>query len=61
MTDEQTTWAADVDPIAEARRLIAEDEQHRMQACLDEIEQILDKHGMRMTVVPARVTLTPKD
>jgi hypothetical protein len=49
------------DPIAAARALIAEDEQRRMTACLADIEAVLDRHGMTFDIVPARLTLAPKD
>lgn len=45
------------DPLAEARRLLAEDEGARMQACAAEIEQVLAKHGCRLEVTPARIVL----
>ncbi|MFI2367317.1 hypothetical protein [Streptomyces sp. NPDC018833] len=47
------------DPLAEAYRLIAEREQERMQACADEIEQVLAKHGMRLDVTPAQISIVP--
>lgn len=47
------------DPLAEARRLVAEDEQQRMQACAAEVEQVLAKYGMRLDVTPAQITLVP--
>ncbi|MGW2895846.1 hypothetical protein ACWDAO_14795 [Streptomyces sp. NPDC001212] len=45
--------------MAEARRLVAEDEQQRMQACAAEVEQVLAKYGMRLDVTPAQITLVP--
>jgi hypothetical protein len=51
----------ETDPLAEARRLLAEDEQQRMQACAAEIETVLDKYGLRLIVTPARATLTAKE
>jgi hypothetical protein len=47
-------------PLAEARRLLAEHEQARMQACLTELTAVLDKYGMDLTVTPARATLVPR-
>ncbi|GAA2929947.1 hypothetical protein [Streptomyces enissocaesilis] len=47
------------DPVAEARRLIALDEQARMQACAAEIEQVLARHGMRLDVTPAQISIAP--
>jgi hypothetical protein len=51
--------AAQVDPIAEARALIAKDSQERMTACAAEIEQVLAKHGMRLETAPVQIVLVP--
>ena len=48
------------DPLDDARRLIAEHEQQRMQACAAEIEQVLARYGMRLDVTPAHISLVPK-
>ncbi|MDT0387806.1 hypothetical protein [Streptomyces dubilierae] len=49
------------DRVADARRILDEDRQRRMQACLTELEAVLDKHGMRLEVEPARAILVPRD
>lgn len=54
MTDLQET-----DPLAAARALIEQDEQDRMGVCRDEIESVLARHGMRLTITPAQITITP--
>lgn len=48
VTDEQ---------LANARRLIAENEQDRMQACAAEIEQVLAKHGMHLQVTQPQISI----
>ena len=48
-----------VDPVAEARRLVAEDEAARMQACAAEIQEVLARYGMSLEVTPPRIVLTP--
>jgi hypothetical protein len=48
------------DSLAEARRLIADHEKQRMQACHDEIAAVLDKYGMSLVIEPGRATLTAK-
>lgn len=47
--------------LAAAHALIEEDRQRRMAACLADIEEVLDRHGMSLDVQPARVILVPKD
>lgn len=47
------------DPVAEARRVVAQDEQARMQACAEEIQAVLAKHGMRLDVTPAQISIVP--
>lgn len=47
------------DPLAEARALIARDLQQRMEACAAEIEAVLAKHGMRLDVTPAQISIVP--
>lgn len=49
------------DMIAEARRVVAEDEQARMHACAEEISQVLAKHGMQLSVTPAQITIVPAE
>jgi hypothetical protein len=50
---------ADPDPLAEARRLLAEDQQRRLEACNAEIEQVLARHGMRLQISQPTVTIVP--
>lgn len=47
--------------VAAAYALIEEDRNQRMAACLADIEAVLDKHGMTLDTIPARVVLTPRD
>ncbi len=47
--------------IADARALIAEDEQRRMKACLADIEAACARHRMSLDLEPARVVLRPLD
>lgn len=59
-TDEGAASAsAPEDPIATARRVIAEDERARVEACAAEIEQVLARHGMRLEVSPAHIVISP--
>lgn len=58
--DEHLTWCKpEGDPLNEARRLIAEHEQQRMQACAAEIEQVLAKYGMRLDVAQPQIAIVP--
>ncbi|NWF25253.1 hypothetical protein HW130_03070 [Streptomyces sp. PKU-EA00015] len=54
------TAIVDEDPLAEARRLLIEDEQARMQACAAEIEKVLAKHGMRLEVPTPQISIVPR-
>lgn len=45
--------------VADARALLAEDEQRRMTACLAEIEDACARHGMSLDIEPARLVLRP--
>lgn len=47
------------DPLTEARALIANDTQQRMQACAAEIHEVLQRHGMRLDVTPAQISIVP--
>lgn len=47
------------DPLAEARRVLAEDEERRMQECAAEIEAVLARHGFRMETTRPQIVLTP--
>jgi hypothetical protein len=55
----KTCTALREEQLAEARRLVAEHEQARLQACSDEIQAVLDRYGMRLTAAPVQITLTP--
>jgi hypothetical protein len=59
--DPDTEPEPHADPVADARRIIAQDQQRRMEACLADITAVLEKHGMDLHVEPARLTLVPKD
>lgn len=52
--------SAPEDPLAAARALIEQEQQARMEACAVEIQQVLDRHGMRLEVAPAVIQLAPK-
>jgi hypothetical protein len=59
---EQSASSPQPDPadrLTEARRILAEDEDARMQSCAEEIQAVLAKHGMRLDVTPARITILP--
>lgn len=47
------------DPLADARRVLAEHEQARVQACASEIEAVLAKYGMSLDVTQPQITLVP--
>lgn len=47
------------DPLLAARALIANDQQARMEACAAELQQVLNKHGMRLEVTPAQIAIVP--
>lgn len=53
-----TEGAATASSVAEARRVLAEDTQARMQACAEEIQAVLAKHGMTLDVTPPQIVLT---
>jgi hypothetical protein len=42
-----------------ARALLAENDRIRMEACADEIRQVLAKYGMRLDIPPPQIVLTP--
>jgi hypothetical protein len=46
-------------PLDDARRLIAEHEQQRTQACADEIQQVLAKHSMRLQITQPTIAIVP--
>jgi hypothetical protein len=47
------------DPLDDARRLLAEDQQRRLEACQAEIEQVLAKHGMRLQITQPQISIVP--
>ncbi len=47
------------DPLAEARRLLAEDAEARMCACSEEIRAVLAKYGMRLEVAQPQISIVP--
>lgn len=51
--------SAPKDPLAAARVLIAQEEQARMEACAAELQEVLAKHGMRLDVAPAQISIAP--
>ena len=51
--------AMQADPVTEARRVLADDERARTEACAQEIADVLAKHGMRLETTVARVVLVP--
>jgi hypothetical protein len=50
---------AKVDPVHEARRIVAEDEQRKTEACRAEIEQVLAKYGRKLVVTQPQITIVP--
>jgi hypothetical protein len=50
-----------VGEVVAARAVLEQDRQARMQACADEIQAVLDRHGMRLDVTPAQVALVPRE
>lgn len=52
---------APVDPVAEAKALLAQYEQSQAQDCAAELEAVLTRYGMRLEVSPAQITLVPAD
>lgn len=59
-TDEGASSAAlTSDPVAEARRVLAEDTRARAEACAQEISEVLARHGMHLETTPAQIVLSP--
>lgn len=52
--------SAHEDPLAAAQALLAEHEQQRMQACSEELQAVLAKHGMRLDVTPPQIAIVPQ-
>ncbi|MER7053466.1 hypothetical protein [Streptomyces sp. NPDC000351] len=48
------------DPVAEARRLVEEDEQRKTDACLAEIEALLAKYGRKLQITQPQITIAPQ-
>lgn len=55
----KTCTARQEDPLIEARRLLAEDQQQRAEACAAEIETALAKHGMRLQISQPQISIVP--
>jgi hypothetical protein len=53
MADEKT------DPVAEARRLVAEHEKQQTEECLAEIEQVLARYGRKLQISQPQITIVP--
>jgi hypothetical protein len=51
----------EVDPIAAAHALIANELQQRKERCVAEIEQVLAKYGMRLHVPMPQITIVPAE
>lgn len=49
-----------IDPLVQAKALIQEEEAKKAQACLNEINAILDKYGYKLDVVSS-INLTKKN
>ncbi|WP_328757471.1 hypothetical protein [Streptomyces sp. NBC_00271] len=59
-TDEGAPSASALeDPLAAARALIAHEQQARMEACAAELQQVLEKHGMRLDVAQPQISIVP--
>lgn len=54
MADEKT------DPVTEARRIVAEDEQRKTEECAAEIEQVLAKYGRKLVITQPQITIVPE-
>lgn len=50
---------AAADQLTAARRLLAEDQQQRAEACNAEIEEVLARHGMRLQITQPQITIVP--
>jgi MarR-like DNA-binding transcriptional regulator SgrR of sgrS sRNA len=59
MTAPDTQTDSQPDPLSEARRLLAEEEQARRQACAEEIHQVLAKYGFRLQITEPQIVLIP--
>lgn len=66
-TDEGAPTASAPDPealaqrIAEAQQVLAEATQDRIDACAQELGEVLARHGMRLSVTQPTIILTPTD
>lgn len=45
--------------LAQARALLAAEEQRRMQACAEEIQAVLTRYGMCLDVTQPQISLVP--
>lgn len=48
------------DEVTKAARILAEDQARRMEACMQEIQAILDTYGFDLAVSNPSVSLVPK-
>ena len=46
-------------PVDEARRIVAEDEQRKTEECLAEIEQVLARYGRKLQITQPQITIIP--
>lgn len=51
--------APDADPLADARRLLADHEQQQTEACLAELEAVLAKYGRRLQITEPKISIVP--
>lgn len=59
MMEDETEYQEHQERLAEARRILVIDQERREQVCLEEVTAVLRKHGMRMSVTPAQIVISP--
>lgn len=52
--------AEDAKTVEEAKKLVQEDLNKKLEACKSELEAVLAKHGMQLHVATPAVTIVPK-
>jgi hypothetical protein len=55
----KTCTALREEKLAEARRLMADEQQRQDEACRAEIEQVLAKYGRKLVVTQPQITIVP--
>lgn len=49
-----------IDPVAHARRVIAEHDAARVAECQAKIQALLDEYGLEIRVTPAQAVIAPR-